>query len=253
MTIEADERETLHHILDALINARNSLERVEPGTLSPGQQFYLAWSKPRSDLFRDGSLFLRRIIGARLHEHEMSILFNTRLEEDTVGAELAATIANAIRSFLPLFMRQGSYEKDGNNEVIENIVEDLMGIYWGDEPRFFSPWPRRQGLHKRPYRLARLRRTALDWDKYLAAVGVRAQERHNLISEAYRTDWEAIRKWAGSIEEQFDLFSYPPEAEDVERAKQQYEREPESIREAIRMDGDAYWLERGTAQSGKHR
>lgn len=251
MSIPADERETLHHILDALINARETLEKLNPEELAKGQQFYLAWSKPRADLFREASVFLRRLIGKKLHSSEMKILFETRLEEDAVGTEVAATIANAVRSFLPLFMREGTYERDGSDEVIESIVDDLMGIYWGDEPRFFSPLPRRQGLHKRPYRLARLRLRALVWDKFLASVGVRAQERHSLISDAFRTDWEAIRKWAGSIEEQFDLISYPPP--EVDMAKHIFEAEPEAIKATIRRDGDAYWVERGTAQSGKVR
>lgn len=249
MSVDADERETLHYILDSLINARNSLEGVDPANLEKGMQYHRAWTEPRSDLLRNGSVFLRRLIGSRLHFEEMKILFETELREDEVGAELTATIANAIRSFLPLFMQTGRYAGIGDTEVIEQIVDDLMGIHWGDEPRFFSTWPRRQGLHKRPFRIARLRLTALDWEKHLAAVGYSTQERHGIIADAYRTDWEAIRKWSRSIEEQFDLFSYPP----TEQAKMWYAENPEAILEAIRHDGDAYWSEKNTALSGKGR
>ena len=251
MTIDKDERDSLHLILDALLNARDSLERVDPKSLASGQQFFLGWSKPRKDLVRNGSVFLRRVIGPRLHEEEMKLLFETVLVEDEVGADLAATIANSLRSFLPLFMRKGRYEGDGSNEVIERIIEDLIGLCWGDEPRFFSPWPRRQGLHKRPYRLAKLRLSALNWDKYLSAVEMPAQQRHNIISEAYRTDWEAIRKWTKSIDEQFDLRPYSPE--NIESTKQEYASDPKAVIASIRRDGDAYWLERNTSQAGKDK
>jgi hypothetical protein len=124
-----------------------------------------------------------------------------------------------------------------------------MGIYWGDEPRFFSILPRRQGQHKRLYRLNWLRLSALDWDKYLAAVGMSARERHRIISDAYRTDWEAIRKWAAAIEDQYGFRSWPPR--DPDWARREYHDNPQRVLEAIKRDGDAYWLEKSTAGAGK--
>ncbi len=249
MTVSSEERESLHYVLDALLNARLSMEKVDVSRLAR-EQIYRVWLQPRGDLFRDASIFLRRVLGQKLHHEEMRSLFETRLVEDAAGAELAATIANAFRSFLPLFMRHAKYELDGS-EVIEHIISDLMGQYWGDVPRFSSPAPGRQGLHKRPYRLARLRLSALDWDKFLALVGVPTYERHAFIVRAYRTEWEAIRKWAVSIEEKFDLHSYPPRY--PEYAQSQFDTDPQAIWSSIQRDGDAYWLERGTAQSGRER
>lgn len=253
MSVSDDERETLHFMLDALLNARSTLEGVDRTKVQPGMHYHQAISRPRGELFRNGSAFLRRVLGSKLHQEELSELFSAELEENTEGAHLAATIANSIRSFLPLFMQSGRYEgktySEELDENIEKIISDLMGMYWGDEPRFFSPWPRRQGLHKRPYRIARLRLAALDWDKFLAVVGMPAFERHRIISEAYRTDWDAIRKWSQSINDQYDLRSCPPE--NSEWARRDFEANPEAIILAIRRDGDAYWQERGSSSHGK--
>lgn len=179
------------------------------------------------------------------------MLFEAELQENAQDSELMATLANALRSFLPLFMQKSDSEFSARDETIVRIIDDFMGVYWGDEPRFFSVLPRRQGQHKRLYRLNRLRLTALNWDKYLAVVGMGARERHRIISDAYRTDWEAIRKWAGAIEEQYGFRSYPPEHPDW--ALEEYRENPEEVFAAIKRDGDAYWLERSTGGTEKQR
>jgi hypothetical protein len=160
-----------------------------------------------------------------------------------------ATLANSLRSFLPLFLEGNDYDFTGRKEVIVRVIEDLMGIHWGDEPRFFSILPRRQGQHKRLYRLNWLRLSALDWDKYLAVVGMSARDRHRIISDAYRTDWEAIRKWAGAVEEQYGFRSFPPR--DPDWVRREYSDNPQAVLEAIKRDGDAYWLEKSTARAGR--
>lgn len=249
MSVSDEERQTLHLMLDALINARNSLEKIEPDKLTPGMQYREAWSRPRQDLCRQASVLVRRILGPRLHREELELLFSFDLQENASHAELLACLANSLRAFLPIFMEEGRDTHTGSDEVITQVLEDFMGIYWGDEPRFFSILPRRQGQHKRLYRLNRLRLSALDWDKYLATVGVGTRERHGLISDAYKTDWEAIRKWANAVEEQYGFRSWPPN--NPEWARQEYAENPEKICEAIRRDGEAYWLERSAAGSGK--
>ena len=245
--ISDDEREGLHFALDAILNARATLEKLDATELT-GQQRYSAVVQPRAELFKNASTFLRRVIGSALHKQEMALLFSADLVENAAGAEVTATIANSLRSFLPLFMASGRYEDDNSDEPILKIIEDFIGIYWNDDPRFFSTESRTQGTHKRPYRLARLRLTALDWDKYLATVGLSPLKRHLIIAGAYRTDWDAIRKWPESIE-QFGLKSSPPR--DPESVKAKYPDNSESVLEAIRRDGDAYWLERGSASAGK--
>lgn len=253
MTVDKDERESLHFVLDYLLNERAHLEGIDPDSLQKGQAYYLGYSKPRGELFTQAAIFLRRVLGRKLHEAEMSLLFEVELQEDSQSPEVPATIASSIRSFLPLFMKHGTREGwtygEEKNEKIEKIIADLMGIYWGDEPRFFATEKKRQGLHKRPYRLARLRLSALEWDKYLAAVGLSAFERHRIVSDAYRTEWEAIRKWAKSIEQQFDLRPYLPYS--AEQMQSDFAENPAAVFDAIRRDGDAYWLEKSTASSGK--
>lgn len=249
MSVSDEERETLHTILDALINARNSLERIEPSTLQPGLQYSQAWSQPRRDLAWQASRLVKRVLGPRLHNAELAILFETELEENSQHSDLMAAIANSIRSFLPLFMQRSDDEFSGREEVIVRVIEDMMGIYWGDEPRFFAISPRRRGQHKRLYRLNRLRLSALDWDKYLAVVGMSARERHRLISDAYRTDWEAIRKWAGAVEEQYGFRSWPPR--DPDWAIREFKENPQGVLDAIARDGDAYWRERSTGGTGR--
>lgn len=250
MSVSEDERETLHVMLDALLNARATLERIDPETLQTGLQYSQAWSGPRRELAQQGSRLLRRALGSRLHQTEMAQLFETQLQENASHAELMATLANSIRSFLPLFMAEESDEDGGRYEIIVQVIEDFMGIYWGDEPRFFSILPRRQGQHKRLYRLNRLRLTALNWDKFLAATGMKARDRHRLISDAYRTDWETIRKWSAAIESQFGFRSWPPR--DPNWARAEFERNPAYFLRSIHHDGDAYWREKSAGGSGKN-
>lgn len=195
------------------------------------------------------SLLVRRILGPHLHRAEMQFLFETPLEENATDTELMATLSNALRSFLPLFMAEAANEYDGRDEVIVRVIEDLMGIHWGDEPRFFSIQPRRQGQHKRLYRLNRLRLSALNWDKYLDAAGMPARERHRIIADAFNADWDTIRKWAGLVEGQYGFRSWPPEK--PEWARREYRENPERILEAIKRDGADYWREKCAADSGK--
>jgi len=244
VSVSDEERETLHTILDALINARNSLERIDPSTLNPGMQYSQAWSGPRRDLAWQASRLVKRILGPRLHQTELALLFEAKLHENSQDGEVLATLANSLRSFLPLFLQD---DRDGylhGDEAIMKIIDDFMGIYWGDEPRFFRPLPRRQGQHKRLYRLNRLRLTALNWDKYLETVGIGARERHRVISDAYRTEWDSIRKWAAAIEGQYGFRSYPPK--DPDWARREYHSNPQQVHDAITRDGDAYWLEKSS-------
>lgn len=249
MSVSDEERETLHTILDALLNARNSLERIDPKELSPGNQYRLVWSEPRRDLCWQASHFLKRIIGPKLHQSELGLLFDTELEENALDSELPATLANSIRSFLPLFLARSKNDYDGQGEVIMGVIEDLMGIHWGDEPRFFSIQPRRQGQHKRLYRLNSLRLKALDWDKYLAAVGMPSRERHRVVADAFNAEWDAIRKWEGLVEEQYGFRSWPPR--NPESALREFQENPEGIFDAIKRDGADYWREKSAASLEK--
>ncbi|GEM_PF-2835589 len=250
MTIDKDERESLHFILDYLLNARAYLEKIDPQSLAKGAQFYETYSFPKQELFRNASIFLRRVLGTKLHQNRMSLLFDMELEEDSRNAVLPSIIADAFRAFLPLFMRNATYEGETfGDENIEKIINDLMGIYWGDEPRFFATAKKQQGSHKRPYRLAKLRLAALEWDKYLETVGLAPYERHSIVSKAFRTEWDTIRKWENRIAEQFGLSCYPPMFPDT--AKSEYSENPEAVLQAIQRAGDAYWLERSTASSGR--
>lgn len=236
-------------VLDYLLNARETLERVDRDSLAPGGAYSQGWSYPLNTLVGEASIFLRSVLGEHLHSETMALLFEADLQENCQSTEIVATLANAIRAFLPLFMRTGRYESLDNEEVIVSIIEDLMGIHWGDEPRFFSILPRRQGQHKRLYRLNRLRLSALDWDKFLATVGMAAYERHRIISDAYRTEWEAIRKWAAAVESQYGFRSWPPR--DAEWAMHEFETNREGVMTSIRRDGEAYWLEKSAAHDGR--
>lgn len=248
--ISDDERESLHFALDALLNARATLESHDAIDLD-GRSYRKFISEPREDFLRNSSTFLRRVIGSKLHHDAMGVLFGAELNEDSASTEIAAYIANSILPYLPLFMKEGHNLDFNRNENIDYIIDDLMGIYWGDEPRFFAIAKKSKGLHKRPYRLAKLRLSALNWDKFLAAVGLSALERHRIISDAYGTDWDAIRKWAKAAQEQFDLISYPPTG--LEFAREQYSENPDGVLQSIREDGKAYLSERGTGRTGKSR
>lgn len=73
--VSNDERETLHVILDALLNARGTLERIDPNSLPEGMAYNKGLSERRRELTLNGSRFLRRIIGEELHTAEMSLDF----------------------------------------------------------------------------------------------------------------------------------------------------------------------------------
>ena len=238
MSVSSEEREELHAALDYLLNARAGLERVDLAELV-GRQWYSAWSQPRGELVRAASKFLRRVLGEKLHAAEMSLLIETPLDEVPEGADVLATLANALRSFWPLFAPiVGGEEKD---EFVANLVDDLIGVHWGDEPRFFQISKRTQGSPMRPFRVAYLRTSALDWEKRLAVVGFKPYERQSLVSQAFKTSWEAIRKWSQSINSQFDLVSHPPKSPEL--VLKAYHDDPEGFLQMIRDDGEAYWAE----------
>lgn len=251
MTIDKGERETLHFILDYLLNARQNLEKIEPEKLHEGAQVREAYINPRHELIRNAAIFLRRVVGHKLHQELLWQLFETKLKENHHGPEVPIIIANSIRVFLPLFMKEANYAGETfGEENIEKILDDLNGIVWGDEPRFFAIARKKtQGSHKRPYRLARLRLAALEWDKYLEAVGVPAYERHGLIAKVFKTEWDTIRKWAKPMQKQFGLEPEPPYF--LEDAKRQYAENPSAVYDAIQRDGDAYWQEKSITSSGK--
>ena len=249
MTISNSEREDLHSILDALINARNSLERIDQDDLISGAQIFHSWTQPRRDLIWSASRLIRRLLGPRLHYAELQLLFDTELEENSSDTEILMTLVQALYSFFPLFLFEGTPEHLSDDEVISQVMEDLRGIHWGDSPRFFSVQPRRQGQPKRPYRISMLRLSALNWDKYLEVVGMKPYQRHNLIAQAFKTDWDTIRKWARPIEDQYGSRSRPPE--DIDYAKDRFLKNRDAILSFIKRDGAAYWIEKSAVGTGK--
>ena len=239
MTVSPEERDELHVALDYLLNARAGLERIDPSELNSGPQFYSAWSQPRRELFRAASKFLRRALGEKLHAAEMTALLELPLDEFEDGADSLTALANALRSFWPLFAPiVGGEERE---EFVANLVDDLIGVCWGDEPRFFHIGKRTQGSPMRPFRVAYLRMSALDWEKRLAVVGLKPYERQSIVSQAFKTSWEAIRKWPQSIIAQFDLVSHPPRSPDL--VLKAYRDDSEGFLQMIRDDGEAYWAE----------
>ncbi|NNC47656.1 MAG: hypothetical protein HKO13_04395 [Sphingomonas sp.] len=241
MAVGDDERETLHVILDALLNARESLERVNVDALPKGQAFNKAWREPRQELTLNGSRFLRRVIGPQLHAAELSQIKDLTQSVGPDNQNLKS-LSQALRSFRPLFE-----PASGNRHTetfVTQMIDDFMGIYWGDAPRFFVELPKRPGQHKRPFRIDRLRLKALDWEKFLAAAGLPAFERQSMIATAYKTQWDAIRKWAKPIEENWGAISWPLTPDEAAEARDRYLEDPARISAEIDRDGREYWAEK---------
>jgi len=104
VSISDDEKAEIHYLLDYLLMTRSNLEKVNPSELSPGMQYAFAWSRPRSEFIVAASKFLRRVIGEKLHKAELPDPFVRELSENTSGGENLAFVANALRSFMPLFV-----------------------------------------------------------------------------------------------------------------------------------------------------
>ena len=239
MTVSPEEREELHLALDYLLNARSGLERIAPGELKDTWQILTAWSEPRQELFREASKFLRSVLGEKLHAVEMAPLLEIQLSEDSDGFDVLAALVRALRTYLPLFAP--IVDGKEREEFVANLIEDLVGIQLGDEPRFFQIAKRTQGSPMRPFRIAYLRRNALDWEKRLAVVEFKPYERQSIVSQAFKTSWEAIRKWSQSIELTGELISHPVQyPNEVLKA---YRDDPEGFLQMIRDDGEAYWAE----------
>ena len=228
--VSSDERKTLHDILDYLLRTRESLEVRGFESLPP---------KARAEFIENCSKFLRRVIGPDMHQAELSFLEEFELKENEREPDHLVTVANAVRSFMPLFIAE-NFGSSGR-EFMTKMMEDFMGIYWGDEPRFFSIATKNKGQHKRPFRIAYMRRGALNWELILKAAGVAAVKRQNIVSVAYHTSWEAMRKWKYSIEEGFGLVSGIGRFEEF--CIEDYQANPDVIIDQITEDGDAYWAE----------
>jgi hypothetical protein len=240
MSITENERKQLHDLLDGLLNTRQDLECIDVKSLKGGKNFFSTWSKPRSEFVEESSRFLRQVIGPYLHYHELSLLNESELVENDTEPDHLATVANAVRSFMPLF----EAEKFGPTgmEFMSSMMTDFIGIHWGDEPRFFAVLPKNKGQHKRPFRIAYQRLGALNWELILKEAGVATVERQNTISSAYRTFWEAIRKWKYSIYESFDLV--PGVWEHNEHEVEAFKVDSDKTLQRIQSDGDAYWVEK---------
>lgn len=79
---------------------------------------------------------------------------------------------------------------------IENILDELWLLKFGDKPDLLKPAETNQGRKSQPGRKAFLGLQALQWRAYFIAMGIEDLE---IIYKAYDCPWENMRKWEKSF------------------------------------------------------
>lgn len=243
MTIDSEERERLHTILDALINARNRLDAADLKLIKRKGLWQSARLYVRHEFFEMVLNLARYVIGDKLHNEEFELLHTIDLTKQTESPDDALILAYALNTMAPFLVRPENRRELGETkEVIRAIIDDLEAVSRGDQSRLIPTPTGKQGLNRRPFRIAKLRHTALKWDKILIKFGVPTQERRRVISTAYRTDWEAIRKWPNSIWKNSRISLDSPSH--IDYLHFECADNLQKIYEHIQRDGDVYWRER---------
>lgn len=240
--VSIDERKRLHDILDALLNEREYLEKwSEQAHTIIGIQLLQRGVFPARDLHRNASKLLVQLLGEEVRS--MALLYGqTGLDS---FAETARLLLPAFSQPKPksLKMQMLSEFADSFPDP-EEIIDDLVGVVEGDEPRTFQIVRRNKGQPMRPYRIAKLKCRALYWEKLLKKMEHPTKTRHDIISDAFRTDFETIRKWKYSALKVLGERNFEMEVSIQDTAPNQYEKAIDYFVSEIKNDGEKYWNEK---------
>lgn len=211
----SDDSQRLLTRVQALLIARASLEyAINRGPIEPAeteQQWRLRLGREAVEIFLQADRLLPDIIG----DAPFEVLFPSGIEPDAIS-----DIRSAFVRRLKLFRRLLSRPSWGAS--LNRLIGEIADMSGGDQPEILMPARRNSGQAKQPTKIARKRLGALCWDIHLKSIGVATVERQTAISTAYRTSWEAIRKWRGSCETTFGK---------------------EAVEEEVRFATNSFWAE----------
>lgn len=180
------DRERLMARILALIDERVGIENdwrkpLRPPNPEQGSE-YILW-KRSFELLHEAADIAAELLGKTVLE-----LALPDDGDDPKGVRSA--LSRRLRLTRPLFSKPPKWSR-----TFARLLDELERLNGGDEPEIFAPEPRVPGQSPRPVLIARMRLRALAWNEHLQQLGLSAAERHRAISEAYGSDWEAIRKW----------------------------------------------------------
>lgn len=197
--ISDDERARLHDLLDRIIDQRENLQ----GWLAESPFINALLGKP-VDPNSQAAMNLANT-GARLAFAEM-----IKLAVEALGPARSLTLPTAtddpenIRWALWLRLQRVAPLIDGASSgmfgksgfPLPRVLDELENLSYGDIGTIFRAPPRKPSQRRNRGKLAKLRLKALAWDRWLQqSEGLSALDAHSAIEQAYRTEWEAIRKW----------------------------------------------------------
>jgi hypothetical protein len=199
--VSDDERNRLHELLDRILDQRENLDgwRAEPAKLSDLLPPSL---NPDRDLLE--KLADR---GARLaFEGAITLAVDALGSARTQSLVGATSDPEGIRWALWLRLNQVRRLIEGRTPLLgksdfplSQVLEELENLSYGEISEIFRAAPLKPSQRHNRGKLAKLRLKALAWEKWLrASQSMTAFDSHMAVSEAYRTDWDAIRKWRTS-------------------------------------------------------
>lgn len=200
--VSEQERARLHRALDALLDQRAAWEQsndiasnpsVLGGLLGLSSYTHLADKAAGADardITGDAAKLLRDVLGVALR----SATFQRAIRDDDGGKRVLSDWLRVLEPILetPASSILGS-APDKHLQLIEVLI-GLSALRAGEVQPLFRPGDR-GNKPANSYSLASVKLCALEWKEALCALGHSDGEANNLISQAFREQWDTIRKW----------------------------------------------------------
>ena len=203
-TSEKERRETLHNLLDSLLDERARIEVRSESALSlnallpdfSGRDHLDVRDKAAARrLFQDALLLARRVVGPAVRDAALPQKY-----EDGRGQR--KVVRNWIFAFLPLLdFPARSFSALGQERHLPlDVIEGLSALDAGEiQPLFLANTGKARRANR--YSLARRKMEALFWKKRLMAIGLNEKSANYEITKAFGEQWDTIRKWRTQCEE----------------------------------------------------
>jgi len=225
----ADEGEEFDFVLEALLHQITTLRRARARVEQNGSRTNAIM------LMRQVLMFSRVLLGQKAYDLAMG-----RVDQaDGNGLRLIANRLQAISPFM-----QGEWP-DGL--TYNDFVEEVYAIAGGDAPYILSQAEKRRGKQGNSFRLATHKLNALMWAQVLHRRGVEANRRQSILSSAFGSTWEAIRKWKAECIEKLGLDEYDRAIGQSEFADLDFENgvmSDQEVEDAIYAAGQRFHAER---------
>ena len=238
-----EERKTIQTRIELILNARAGLEKVFRAGCPPETGWSTeTWNdhinRRALDIYDRAATIAGDLVGLIVLEMALPTIGDgpEQIREGLITRlRLNEALIAAPRSWQPAFRA---------------VIMELICLRAGDQPKIFAPSPRLPGQSRHPMWIAHLRLQALAWNVHLKWRGISAVERQTAIAVAFRTSWDAIRKWRAACDEVLGAPAVAAELRSAERATW-IDFQASEWKGEVKAAGSAYWSAWKEERSGK--